>query len=140
MYKNLAVEDPHNGTATDERTSGYSYYASPNFLDATASNEIPKAFFNYFKNGTFPTTAATYGGSTTPSNGTFDQGLSIYFPSVATTASGSFSETGRLIPMTTYDLGRASGEIFTGAKIEFIEAVTPSEEDGGSFCPSRKNR
>ena len=138
IVQNLAVEDPHNGTATDERTSGYSYYASPNFLDATASNEIPKAFFNYFKNGTFPTTAATYGGSTTPSNGTFDQGLSIYFPSVATTASGSFSETGRLIPMTTYDLGRASGEIFTGAKIEFIEAVTPSEEDGEASVPVEK--
>lgn len=140
IVQNLAVEEPHNGTATDERTSGYSYYASPNFLDATATNEIPKAFFNYFKNGTFPTTAATYGGSATPSDGTFDQGLSVYFPSVATTASGSFSETGRLIPMTTYDLGRPSSEIFTGAKITFLEPVSPTKdsEEGEAANPQTK--
>ena len=122
----LAMDEPHNSTLTDERTFGYDYYVSPNFTDATSTSENPQGYFNYFKRGTFPTTDPKYGTSgstTTPSNGTFQQGLNIYYPSPSTTDAGSFTEKGNFIPMTAYDFSRAQSEIYTGARVTFDEAI-----------------
>ena len=126
IIQHLGAQDPHNSTLTDERTFGYDYYVSPNFLDAAATNEVPKAAFNYFKRGTFPTITPTFNdsSSTTPSAGTFDEGLSIYYPDKARHSStGKFAETGRLIPMTSSDFSRPKDEIYTAANVEFDEVV-----------------
>jgi len=129
--QNLAVEDPHNSTLTDERTFGFDYFISPNFTDASVNNETPKGYFNYFRRGTFPSETQRFGtsGSTTvPSNGLFQQGLNIYHPSPSSTDAGSFSETGKLVPMTTSRFSRPKDEIFSAFEVSYVE--TPPNRSG----------
>ena len=139
--QNLAVEDPHNSTLTEERTFGFDYFMSPNFTDASLTNEIPKAFFNYFKRGTFPSESQRFGtsGSTTvPSNGLFQQGLNVYHPSPSSTAAGSFSETGKLIPMTTSRFSRPKNEIFSAFEVSYIESP-PRRAAIDNYDPQRRD-
>ena len=106
--QNLAVEDPHNAISAGQEF-GYDYYVDPNFQAAPTATEKPTAFFNYFKRGTRPATnPATYG-------------LSIDFPSPDTSSSGSFATTGQRHVMTSSDITRPKGEIFTDVVVTHVE-------------------
>jgi hypothetical protein len=133
--QNLAVTDIHTAWGTSSSLiTGYSYYVDPNFQDAAASDETPQAFFNYFPKGYRPTGGRNYsaptftstGGSTntTPSNGTFDQGLNLYHPDLARTDAGKFTETGRMVPMTSWDFSKENGDdVISGLDVTYREII-----------------
>ncbi len=110
----LALTDPH--TASGETEFGYDYYVDPNFT-STASTHKPKAYFNYFKRGTRP--------STNPST----YGLTIDYPSPDTTSNGKFSQTGQRLAMTDFSFERPKDEIFTEANVDFKQMSTDVDGD-----------
>ena len=110
----LAIADPH--TASGETEYGYDYYLNPNFTSPDASHK-PKAYFNYFKRGTRPSsTPATYG-------------LTVDYPSPDTTANGKYSQTNQRLAMTDFTFERPKDDIFTEVNVDFKQTATDTEGD-----------
>ena len=131
--RQLAAQDTHTAnTATSEETFGFDYYVDANFTDASVSNVLPKAFFNYFKRGARPSDSPTYiqntGGAT---DGDSTYGLTIKHPSRNETSSGGFLETGQRQPLFNGFFKRQKFDTYTIARASYKEfAVPEGGEDG----------
>ena len=129
----LAAQDTHTAnTATSEETFGFDYYVDPNFTDASVSNVLPKAYFNYFKRGTRPSASPTYiqntGGAT---DGDSTYGLTIKHPSRNETSSGGFLETGQRQPLFNGFFKRQKFDTYTIARASYKEFVVPEGGEDG---------
>tara|TARA_R100000152_G_C6780681_1_gene213731 strand:+ start:511 stop:4776 length:4266 start_codon:yes stop_codon:yes gene_type:complete len=131
--RQLAAQDTHTAnTATSEETFGFDYYVDANFTDASVSNVLPKAFFNYFRRGARPTDSPTYiqntGGAT---DGDSTYGLTIKHPSRNETSGGGFLETGQRQPLFNGFFKRQKFDTYTIARASYKEfAVPEGGEDG----------
>ena len=129
----LAAQDTHTAnTATSEETFGFDYHVDANFTDASVSNVLPKAFFNYYKRGTRPSASPTYiqntGGAT---DGDSTYGLTIKHPSRNESSSGGFLETGQRQALFNGFFKRQKFDTYTIARASYKEfAVPEGGEDG----------
>ena len=136
--QNLAVEDPHKdalaiNSGTGGQTYGYDYYVESNITSTILTTPPVPSFFHYFKKGDRPTTAPT-----SDSDGLFNQGLNIHVPNPTSTANGEFSETGRLIACTEYDVTRPQDEVYTEAAVSYNDISTERTEKANKFVKEPK--
>ena len=135
--QNLAVEDPHKSateitSGSGGQTYGYDYYVEPNITSTILTTPPVPSFFHYFKKGDRPTI------SPTEDSGLFNQGLNIHVPNPTSTANGEFSETGRLIACTEYDVTRPQNEVYTEAAVSYNDIATERTEKANKFTKTPK--
>ena len=136
--QNLAVEDPHQSqieinSGTSGLTYGYDYYVEPNITSTILTTLPVPSFFHYFKKGDRPTITPTQ-----DSDGLFNEGLNIHVPNPTSTSNGEFSETGRLIACTEYDVTRPQDEVYTEAAVSYNDITTERTEKANKFIKQAK--
>ena len=136
--QNLAVEDAHLNqvninSGTGGLTYGYDYYVEPNITSTILTTPPVPSFFHYFKKGDRPTITPTE-----DSDGLFNEGLNIHVPNPTSTANGEFSETGRLIACTEYDVTRPQDEVYTEAAVSYNDISTERTEKANKFIKESK--